>query len=574
MSATAFVIGDFSVDPVVLAALALALLAAMVLAARSGGRRRAALIALQPLAAGLLLAALSLREAPAPAALIVLTPGADAAAFATGPRAPRVGLPGAPQGEGIERVPDLATALRRHRARHLIVHGDGLRAHDREAVGARSLEFRPSPASTVPSIVELEAPAAVRAGSWWMLRGRVHASAGTMLVLLDPGGAQVAQDAPDEEGRFALDAIARAAGTADFELQLRRGEDVLQTLPVPLSAQAALPPRVMLLAAAPSPELKYLRRWALDAGVQLDARIALAPGLAQRRGPATLDAAQLAQLDLLIVDERSWPQLAALQPALREAVASGLGLLVRTTGAVPERVAREWAAWGLAVPNANAPQPVRVAASPRTQLHAWPAPVDAAQPLLLAASDGTPLAQWQARGRGRVGSWRLLDTHRLYTRGERERHATLWADAVATLARARGEPAPRLPEPAVAGERATVCDLAQDAAIVTPRGERAALSIENGCAAFWPREAGWHRLQVGDTEHRFSVRDPHAFTSLLAHERRAATQALVHGSAPAPTEVTDRDSLRALLLAAWLAVMALAWWLERRRGDRAVPATD
>lgn len=572
MSAAAFVIGDFAVDPVVLAAIAFALLAAMALAARFGGRRRMALLALQPLAAGLLLAALSLRDAPTAATLIVLTPGADAAASAD-LDGPRVGLPGAARGGDIEPVPDLATALRRYPAQHLIVIGEGLRLHDREAVGARSVEFRPAPVSATSALVELDVPTQVRAGSWWPLRGRVQAPSGTSLVLLDPAGAETAQAAPDDEGRFALEAIARAPGTAYFELQLRRGEEVLQTLPVPLLAQAAPPPRVLLLAAAPSPELKYLRRWALDAGVQLDVRIALAPGLAQRRGQAALDAAQLAQLDLLIVDERSWPQLATVQPALREAVASGLGLLVRTTGPVPERVASEWAAWNLAAPTANAPQAVRIAASLQTELHAWPARLDAAQPVLLAANDGMPLAQWQARGRGRVGGWRLLDTHRLYTRGERERHATLWADAVATLARARGENAPRLPSRAVAGERAVFCDVAPEAALVTPHGEHAALSIDGGCAAFWPRQAGWHRLQTGNAEHRFHVGDPLALAPLLAHERRAATQALVRGSAPETTQVTDRDFLRALLLAAWLATMALAWWLERRRGDRSLPAT-
>ena len=187
------------------------------------------------------------------------------------------------------------------------------------------------------------------------------------------------------------------------------------------------------------------------------------------------------------------------------------------------------------------------------------------QPVLLAAAAGTPLAQWQAHGRGRVGSWRLADTHRLYTRGERERHATLWSEAFATLARARGENTPSLPSRAVAGERAAICAVAPEASIVTPGDERVPLSIENGCAAFWPRVAGWHRLQNDGAQHRFYAYEPSTIATLLAHERRIATQALVRAVAPdATAQRANPDALRAMLLAAWLTAMALVWWLERR----------
>jgi hypothetical protein len=558
----------FAVDPVALALVGAALFAAVGLAAWFGGRRRGALIALQPVAAGLLLAALSVRDASQGATLAVFTPGADPAALTVDADVPRVALPGAAQGEGIEAVPDLATALRRHPASHLVVIGEGLPARDREAVGTRSLAFQTAPEPSAPAVFELDAPSDVRAGAWWTLRGRTRATSGATLVLLDPAGAEVAETKPGEDGRFVLEAVARAAGAADFELQLRVGDEPVQSLPVSVLAHAAPPLRALLLAAAPSPELKYLRRWALDAGMQLEARIALAPGLAQRRGAAALDAAQLAELDLLIVDERSWPQLAALQPALREAVAAGLGLLLRTTGPVPERVAQEWAGWGFAAPTGARPQAVRLALAPQTELHAWTASADAVLPVLLAARDGTPLAQWRAHGRGRVGRWGLADTHRLYTRGERERHATLWSEAFATLARARGERTRQLPSRALIGERAVLCDVAPEVSVVAPGGEETPLPVERGCAAFWPRTAGWHRVRHGAGEHRFRVHDPSTLAAVLAHERRAATQALVRGSAPAaPASVMDRDLLRALLLAAWLAAMAAAWWLERRRGE-------
>lgn len=554
----------FHFDPLVITLVALAMFGSIVLAARFGGRRRVALIALQPLAAALLLAALSLRDAPAPSTLIVLTPNAQVAGIDAGLRATRIALPGGPAGEGIESVPDLATALRRYAADRLIVAGDGLPRHDRDTVGARALEFIPSPPSKQSAFIEFDAPATVRAGTWWTLRGRVANAQDARIELLDPAGSKIATAAPADDGRFVLEALARAPGPAVFELQLRRGDTTLRALPVPVVAETAAPLRVLLLAASPSPELKYLRRWALDAGAQLEARIALAPGLGQRRGTATLDAAQLAELDLLIVDERSWPQLAALQPALREAVTQGLGLLVRITGPVPERVAQAWKAWGIDATSATKTREVRLPEAPQVLLHAWPGAATQTQPVLSAAIDGAPLAQWHALGRGRVGTWRLADSHRLYTRGDRERHATLWSQAWSTLARPRAA-APRLPMRAVSGERAVICGVAPDAAIATPAGTSEPLAVVDDCAAFWPRSAGWHRLTSGGSTQPFHVHDPALLASILSEERREATRALVRAM-PAPKETAPRstDALRAALLAALALVMTLAWWIERR----------
>lgn len=602
-------LGDFVVDPLVAGLLATACGVGVALTAWRAGRWRAPRIALQFLAALALLAALSVRDAAAPSILVVATPGASAAAIeaavAAKGRVTIVALPGALEAgrddggvRAIEQVPDLATALRRLQAEQLIVVGHGLRAHDRAAVGDRALAFVPAAVSNAPAILALEAPATVIAGAWWTLQGRVQGE-GLAIVLRDPSGAQVARSSADSQGRFALQAVARAAGALDFQLQLRRGDEVLQSLPVPLRAEAGAPVRALLLAAAPSPELKYLRRWALDAGVPLEARIGLAPGLAQRRGDAALDAAQLAQLDLLIVDERSWPQLAALQPALREAVRDGLGLLVRVTGPVPATTAREWARWGLPVPTGAQPVAVEVAwgdvadgraASMRDgaapglaradifdstlprSLHAWPVVPSPGEAVLLADRAGRALATWHAFGRGRVGSLRLIDTHRLYTRGARERHATLWASAWRTLARARATPAPLLPQDAVTGERVVACGLATEAAITAPSGTVLALEIVDGCAAFWPREAGWHRIanQEGDT--RFAVRDPARIESLRLQAQRVATQALVRlapatplipGPAWTPRSIQP-DRLRAFWLLLWLAAAALLWALERR----------
>ncbi|GAE52837.1 hypothetical protein XPU_4369, partial [Xanthomonas arboricola pv. pruni str. MAFF 311562] len=96
---------------------------------------------------------------------------------------------------------------------------------------------------------------------------------------------------------------------------------------------AAVPSaRVLLLAGAPQPELKYLRRWANDAGMQVRSQIAVGPGVQLGEG-AALDAASLDVLDLLVIDQRRLVALGnAQRQGVRAAIGRGLGVLVRTDG--------------------------------------------------------------------------------------------------------------------------------------------------------------------------------------------------------------------------------------------------
>lgn len=582
----------FVPDPAVVALIGLAMLSALLLALRHARRHRWWIVVLQLPCAALLLAALLLRDDAGATALVVLTAGADPQSVPqTAASWPVVVLPGGPATEAAERLPDLATALRRFPAvTHVHVIGAGLAEHDREALGTRALGFAPPPTdTTTTTITELDAPASVRAGAWWTVRGRVTNAAKRTIELRDPADRVIATTTPEEHGDFALQAVSRANGPVLFNVRLLDAERVLQSMPLPIDARPAPTVRALLLAAAPSPELKFLRRWALDAGVDLASRIALSPGIAQRRGAPVIDAATLAQLDLLIVDERSWPQITS-QEALRDAIGNGLGLLVRITGPVPDRVLRDWKALGI--------EPVVATPKPRTarlsdaglpdkgndDLHAWPVALHGdGHVALLRDSEGTPLAAWHVLGRGRIGAWWLSDSHRLATRGARETFATIWSDAVSTLARARGEILPVLPQRAVVGQRAVLCVSDGTLRVIAPDGAETTLlrdPPQGECAAFWPRQAGWHRLEVdvaGDPDAAdaasASSQDFHVFTrqdvaSLLDHDTRQATAAMVNRNELPDERRFDRDMLRAALLLAWLSLSALLWHLERRARRR------
>lgn len=574
-----------TIGGIVAIALGIAAVFGSVRALHDGRRNRATRIALQLAAAGLLYACLfppTTHESFLANELTVLTPGATTQQLdALGAAATVVALPGVDAARGIERAPDLGTALRRHpQSRQLRVVGGGLPARDRDA--ARGLVARFDAAPLPRGLVELDAPAAVRAGSVWRLGGRVVGVADGRVELRDPAGAVVDGAAFGSDGRFALSAPAKAAGAALFALHVRgRDGQSVDEVPVPLVARAGEPLRVLLLAGAPDPELKYLRRWAVDAGVRLDSRLALTEGVALTEGAVALDAAAFAQADLVLIDERAWAALdRAQKQALRAAVRAGLGLLLRVTGPLPAPVAAEWSALGFAL-HARDPLPAvaldHALGLPDSGLvfarRAIDVQADGAT-ALLRADDGAALALWRADGQGRIGLWWLADSWRLALGGERARYATLWSDTLAALARARGTSVPTLPRDPRVDERAVLCGLAADAAIETPSGERAALVIEHtavqsACAAYWPAQSGWHTLVSGGSRWPLRVRAADEARALAGAENARATRALV-GGATAPADIATRPIPRPRwpFFLAWLAAMTLLWVIERR-GARA-----
>jgi hypothetical protein len=542
---------------------------AALIAWRAAGARRIALFAVHALAfAALYLFLFPPPGATAARALAVLTPGnGDGAIDRT---TTVVALPGAAAPAGVERVPDLATALRRHAdTQRLVIVGDGLPARDLDAAKGLGVAFD-APAEP-RGIVELDTSAQVRSGGTWRVAGRVAGVPGGRVELRDPAGAIVASVAPGADGRYALAAQAKRAGRYRFELRALDADGAaVDTASLPLAVDAGDAPRLRLVAGGPDPDVKYLRRWAADAGVALTSRIALSTDLALRQGDATLDAASLADTDLVVVDERAWASLAAAEKtALTAAVDDGLGLLLRVTGPLDAAVAADWAAYGFAIAPADVAQTVRLSsdeASPA--LTRTPVTVTAHDAIALVADPaGAPLASWRTHGRGRVGVWPLVDSYRLALAGYAARYGALWAATTGTLARARGAVRAALPATARIGERAVICGLPDAAEVESPQGRRVALASQRDasdrCAAFWPAAAGWHRLVAGDATQDFFVRANDDARTLARAQTIAATRALVGGAGGdggAPTKGS-----RWPFFFAWLVLAGVAWRLEKRR---------
>ena len=490
-------------------------------------------------------------------------------------------LPEAPPRPGVAEMPDLASALRRHPGvRHLHVIGDGLQARDREAASGLRISFDPAPLAT--GISDWWAPRFVHSGDVIHVQGRTHGADGMQVELLDPAGLRVDQQVLQGDGLFSLQARARSPGLADYELRLRRGQGTpIGSTRLPVQILPATPARLLLRAGGPDPDLKFLRRWAADNGAALRAAIDLGGGM-QAGDPAPLDARTLADIDVLILDDRSWNGLGRAQRAtVLAAVGDGLGLLLRASAPLADGDGL-----GLQVRAAQLAPTFRLAGIDplQTGLPVLARPqlrID--NPLghtLMRDDRGTPLVAWRTHGRGRVAAWLPTDTFRLALVGHADIHARLWADAINAVMRPRA-PAPKeLPLQVHAGERTLFCDLDETARVIAP-GTAGALrlaidpsSSPRRCAAFWPQRAGWHRLLDANTDAAFLVRPNDADRVLRAARTQRATRALANR---ATTSVETHAQAQALprwsLFLLWLAVSGGLWWFERSRHGRARAAT-
>ena len=508
-------------------------------------------------------------------ALTVLAPADSEFPSSLPSRQHTVALPGVDAPARVERVPDLATALRRYPlVRELDIVGNGLPLRDQEA--ASGLQVRLQAVAETPGLSDLQWTPRVAAGQQWFVHGRATAK-GAIAELRDPSGELVDSAALDADGRFALSAPARIAGLVRFELRLLDTQrQPIDSASLPLRIEDGIALSALVQAGAPSPELKYWRRWASDAGVRLDLRIALSDQLGVGEANAVLDARTLAQADFAVLDERSWLALdTAQKAALLAAVDQGLGLLLRTSSAPDASVLADWNALGFTIAPGASVGTVSLdrALSLRDHLEFGAAPLSiaagSAVPLLMDDRDHI-IAAVLSHGQGRIALSTLLDSFQLVLHGDAGRYGALWGRLIGEIARPRQHQASRAPI-AVGwlGERQVLCDLGDDARIVSANGEQTQLIVSERCAAYWPKEAGWHQLIDGDVREAFYVRDNGDAGSLRHRRDRVATQALASDREAVATDSASSTGHQPMdrwpFLLLWLIPTALLWWRERRQ---------
>ncbi|PIB91864.1 hypothetical protein [Caulobacter sp. FWC2] len=533
--------------------------------ARAPVWRFAALIALQILGGALLyLTLFPPSVGTAPGRLVVATRGAEPAAPASGDVL--VALPEAGPLPGAVRLPDLGSALRLYpELGRLLIEGDGLTQRDRIPLD-RPATFAASPPPR--GLLDLTPPKPVAPGARFTVTGQVG-GAGTV-ELLDPAGAVVDQTAVAANGRFQLSAAARAPGLALFDLRLRdTAGRFVERIEIPLETRAQHQPGVLVLAGAPSAETKYLRRWGQDAGIALSLDIDVGGGVVLGDPPTPITRASLAEIDLVVVDDRRWESLStAARATLAAATQDGLGLLLRPTGPLPAATRRDWTNLGMATAGDGEVQAFRLGGANDLELSRY----DLAQAQrdgvpMIRDKTSAPLAAWRPRGQGRVALWIVADSYGLTLAGHADRYGELWSELFSALARPSDGTGVSLDGIARVGQRAALCGVSGSIRVVAPDGVESRPIVDPAtgpaaCAAYWPRQTGWHSVSDGAT---FYVHPADAAPSLAQAANRAATLDAVAASATRGARASRTTPGSSWPWAAGLlAVLGLLWWLERR----------
>ncbi|WP_286070518.1 hypothetical protein [Stenotrophomonas sp. 57] len=564
------------------------------------------MIGLQIIAATLLYLCLVPPTHQRPAAgLVVLGAQADKAGAVPASEGPLLLLPEAGDVPGGQRVPDLATALRQHPASTLTLVGAGLAARDRDAELPADVRWQAAPAPR--GWVALQPPADVAPGGRFEVQAQARGTAKAKAELLDPADTVVDRADVAGDGRVQLSGIARAEGRSMFRLRLLDAEGhVVDSVPVPQQTLPAAPLRLLVRASAPGPELKYLRRWAADAGLRVQAQADTGAGLSVGDGVVPIDAPTLARSDLLLLDERSLAAFNAGQLAVvRQALRDGLGVLVRSAGAPSASARQRLHDLGLPVQGDGSSHALElpsdgdseVLAARRGPLAAGTLPTSygeeadrsshsAALPSLEALAlqapgsnallhdrGGKAVGSWLAAGKGRIAVLPITDSWRWVLAGRDDRHGELWSSVVATLARAQGSDDVLWSPQAIAwaGERQALCGVQAPLQAFNPRGDSVPLIIDGAtsalrCAGWWPRASGWQRLQHGDTTVWRYVFDPKDAAALHRQAMIDATTQALARSVPANARVTQPvPGSRWPWWLAFVLCAALLWWLERRR---------
>ena len=519
--------------------------------------------------------------------LVILTENADTAELKSSDRI--LALPEAPQMTNAEPIPDLASALRRYPGvNNLQIVGDGLSVRDQHAARGLSIEFTPS---LLPrGLVELSLPRSIASGARWIVQGRINRLPNARVELLDPGNTVVGITEIDTAGNFILTDTARTPGLAMYQLRIMDGNNdvnnkktIIENIKLPINIVQEPALKVLSLSGGPNPELKYLRRWAIDAGVELESQIALSPGVQINSAAITINSSSLREVDLLMLDERVWGTMnRSNKQSVIDALRGGMGLLLRITGPLTATDRNELKALGFSVNDANMLQGVRLNKdgdiNTQAILTRRPVRVSSIDGVTLLQDDSNnPLALWRAEGRGRIALFWLTDTYKLALNADSSRHGQIWQDAVSTLARTRDEnPIYVRDRNSRINERIVLCNIAAKTYVQGPNAEITYLIPDTGiaanknCAAFWPRVSGWHTVVTNKYESLFYVRDSNDAIGLKASAIREATLLLT------AKQSTEKNTNRIPVAGSrwpwflgWLFVTALLWLLERAKSGLA-----
>ncbi|MFD2784955.1 hypothetical protein [Hymenobacter rubripertinctus] len=417
--------------------------------------------------------------------------------------------------------------------------------------GLRELHVlgRGLPAADVPALPGLplrlhaDAPAAgFQQATWdaqpelgqpWSVAGQLaKVGNGPVWVRLRAAGAvRDSVRLPAGGGPFELRFVPRATGRAVYGLEARQGARLVAREPVPVEVQAPQPLRVLVLAAAPSFELRFLKEYLAAHQHTVAVRTGLSRGLTQTEflnlpnPPALgrLTPALLARFEVVVTDAASLAGLggaeaATLQRAVREGTCGVL--LVADTPTLPRQLPGA-SAFRVQLRSAAAAlvaQPLRWPAAPAAAalVPATLRPTTALR-ALISGPDRQPVAAARALGLGTVVVSTITESFPWALQNKAATYAAYWSrllTAARPVRRMSGAiqglnswPTPNEPlHLRTVGAGSASLWLAAPATDTLRLAQRPdAWVAEWATATYWPAVAGWHQARVGTVRQWFYV---------------------------------------------------------------------
>ena len=466
----------------------------------------------------------------------------------------------------------LTMAEQRPALRRLHVLGRGLPAADLPILGIIAVSGHPGTPTT--GFRTAYWPAQLSLGEVLQIEGAIDPLKGpspAWVVLRAAGGGRDSVRLPaNGDGSFHLHYQPKTAGLATYELLLRRPGQPPLTEPVPVEITTSTRPAVLLLAATPSFEFKFLKNYLAEAHYPVALRTSVSRGLVQtdfvNQPHLNLDLltpALLARYAVVVADATTLAALSITETqSLQAAIRNGrLGLITLAEATpLPRNVPAR-------ADFAVLPRPAAPANLPAL---AWPdAPGEARAPLpaqLQPRPNLRPLItgpqQMVAAASRRVGLGFAVvsvvpETFRWGLQGKAAVYASFWnrllmAAVPPAPAEAAWHVANRWPRPAqpltlhlAAGAFPTTAPAV--AALAGGPAVRLALRQDSrlpewSTVQFWPGAAGWHQVRgPGRSRHNFYVYPAAAWPGpeLLTRQQAAAQRPTETQAATAPGAAPD-----------------------------------
>lgn len=328
---------------------------------------------------------------------------------------------------------------------------------------------------------------------------------------------------------FTLSARPKHRGGAVYRLITLRGKDTLSNDPVPVFVTAADTLHVLLLAAMPDAENRFLKDWLGSHGSKVTMRTDISRGKTSQalmnQDKKEASAGSFAPYDVVVTDAAALQSLPMVTlNALRQQVEEGMGLLVKTDSGQSNA---GFYNSGIALQALPSGEDVRLPqAAPLKDEQAVYMKPGAAQQSLVTDEKGRVFCTVIPYGRGNILHTTLHNTYSWQLASHQEDYDRLWAMLLHTIAREK---------PVSMEWRTGTAFPLQDAPVLlqaysNEMPEAPAFSFTRNsdipflwAAMQWPRRSGWQYGPQGQPWYVYARGD---WSTLRGCERTAATAAL------------------------------------------------